>query len=110
MSNDRPTTEELAFQRLANLREPTELERRVMEEKFLRDIVADARRSNPNKTVPPENHRPAGAPQVVDAPQSVNGWQKEAPLRSPPGQDIIERLADTFAPHGPGSPLRKKEG
>jgi hypothetical protein len=55
----------------------------------------------------------------VPGPSSILGETKEAPratvarevpLRTPPGQDLIEGLCDAFAPHGAKSPLRKEVG
>lgn len=43
-----------------------------------------------------------------EAPRKGNGWVDAQPLENPPGQDVIERLANAMAPHGPESPLRKK--
>jgi hypothetical protein len=69
----------------------------------LRGAVRDARRRNPNALDPPVKVRVEGAPRVVDGPQPTPGWYEPRPLAVPPGQREIERLANHFQPHGPGS-------
>jgi hypothetical protein len=66
-------------------------------------IVNDNRRgpsqpSSPGRPRPPTN----------DVVQVGHGWVEPAPLTSPPGQDHIERIANSLAPHGPAHPSRRR--
>jgi hypothetical protein len=78
----------------------------------MRQIIMKDAHYNPNELRPPENVRVAGSPVVVDADRvgdrvgKGTGWQRERSLELPPGQDVIERLADFYQPHAPG--FRKK--
>jgi hypothetical protein len=99
-----PTSEQLAFRGLTNMRPPTELEVQLGIMQAMAGVVSKDAKSNPQALVPPERLVVAGSPVVVDADEvgKRTGWQKERPLELPPGQDIIQRLCDQALPHGPG--------
>lgn len=100
-------SDEIALRGLVNYRAPTDEEIQRGIDAAMREVIRRDARHNPQALRAPENVRPAGAPVVVDG--GTNGWAKEVPLRSPPGQDIIERLADVLAPHGANYKGGKKD-
>jgi hypothetical protein len=65
----------------------------------MREVIKTAS-YNPNALSPPVKTTPLGAVPAVE-PRSRNGWADEVPLRSPPGQGVIERMVDAALPHGP---------
>jgi hypothetical protein len=91
-------------------RGPTPEEIQAGIDQTMREIIMKDAHHNPNELRPVENLRVAGSPVVVDADRTGahRGWQRERPLELPPGQNVINQLADYFQPHGAQSPLRKK--
>jgi hypothetical protein len=94
-------------------RQPTEAEIQRGIDAAMRGVIAD-RWTNPNALRAPDNVKVANAPVVVTAGEG-RGWQKEKALESPmPKGSFIEGavggMIDAVAPHGSGSPLRRKLG
>lgn len=93
----KPTAEELAIQQGID--------------RTMRDLIADRynpvlREASPTVTVQ-SGVRTTQATELLVTPQRGTGWAREIPLASPPGQDVIERLANTMQPHGPQHGKRK---
>lgn len=66
----------------------------------MREVIGAAS-YNPNHFEPPSKVTVAGAVPVVEAGSPRrNGWAEPAPLRPPPGQEIIERLVNAAFPPG----------
>ena len=66
----------------------------------MREVIGAAN-YNPNHFEPPSKVTVAGAVPVVEAGSPRrNGWAEPAPLRPPPGQEIIERLVNAAFPPG----------
>jgi hypothetical protein len=111
MSKDeRMSTADLGYIRLSQISgealSATEVQRGI--DASMRGVVADALRggSNPQKLDPPEKVRPIDAVKVVEAGEkaSEKGWYSPKPLAgSSQSDEIIKRLADELAPHGPES-------
>jgi hypothetical protein len=97
------STDEVALRALINYRAPTPEEIQQGIDAAMREVITRDARHNPQALRPPENVRPAGAPVVVDASKGVNGWVDNSNTKMPPGQDIIERLCNSYLPHGPQS-------
>jgi hypothetical protein len=97
MSNDRPTSEEIAFRGLSNWKQPSEKEIQAGISATMADVIRHDARHNPNALSAPATVVPVGAQRV----EAVDGWAEQRPLRLPPGQDVIERLVNAELPHGP---------
>jgi hypothetical protein len=102
MSNDRLSSEEIAFMNMFRSAGPTAEELAIQAgiSATMADVIRHDARHNPNALSPPVTVRPIGAEPVVTA-GSGNGWADEVPLRLPPGQDVIERMVNVELPHGP---------
>jgi hypothetical protein len=85
---------------------PAEEERRIQAgiDATMREVIS--RPYNPQALDPPEKVTPIDAVKVVEAGEkaSEKGWYSPKPLAgSSQSDEIIKRLADELAPHGPES-------
>jgi hypothetical protein len=98
MSNDRPSSEEIAFRGLTNYRQPTDRDIQAGIDASMRQVVRhDTRNVHDRPPLTPSEGKPMGTA------GSVNGWRDAAPLAPPPGVQMIDELVQRMLPHGPES-------
>jgi hypothetical protein len=96
VSNNRPTSEEIAFRGLANYQAPTDAD--IQRGASMADVVRHDTRNVHNRGSPA-----ADSGRVRGTGGSENGWVEPKPLGLPPGVALIDQLCDVMLPHGPKS-------